>query len=196
SVALEPDGAAPIPLLVSVPKTDIAKPVDADLTKLNPGHGILRMSLTITTAPAVDAQGAQIAPGTTLSPQNVELPVQILPRLGLPTPGSRIDFGTVQAAKGAHGTLSITGPGCAWIAAADAAKVIAAPDGIGTTQITSSANTPGGCLRVPAGQTAQLQVMLRTAHDGHGGLNGTVPVHISALDNPNNTQVVDVPFVA
>jgi hypothetical protein len=196
SATLRPDGAAPIPLLVSVPKTDIAKPVDADLTNLNPGRAILRMSLTITTAPAVDALGAQTAPGTTLSPQDVELPVQILPKLGLPTPGSRIDFGTVQAAKGAHGTLSISGPGCAWIAAADAAKVIAAPEDIGTTQITSSANTPGGCLRVPAGQTAQLQVMLRTDHDGHGGLNGTVPVHISALDNPNNTQVVDVPFVA
>jgi hypothetical protein len=196
SAALQPDGAAPIPLLVSVPKTDIAKPVDADLTKLNPGHAILRMSLTITTAPAVDAQGAQIAPGTTLSPQNVELPVQILPRLGLPTPGSRIDFGTVQAAKGAHGALSITGPGCAWMAAADPAKVIAAPDGIGTTQITSPANTPGGCLKVPDGQTAQLPVTLRTDHDGHGGLNGTVPVHISALDNPNDAQVVNVPFVA
>jgi hypothetical protein len=196
SAALEPDGAPPIPLLVSVPKTDIAKPVDADLTNLNPGRAILRMSLTITTAPAVDANGTQIAPGTTLSPQDVELPVQILPKLGLPTPGSRIDFGTVQAAKGAHSTLSITGPGCAWIAAADAAKVIAAPDGIGTTQITSSANTPGDCLKVPAGQTAQLQVVLRTQHDGHGGLNGTVPVHISALDNPNDTQVVNVPFVA
>lgn len=194
SAALQPDGAAPVPLLVSVPKADIAKPVDADLTKLNPGHAILRMSLTITTAPAVDAHGAQTAPGTTLSPQDVELPVQILPRLGLPTPGSRIDFGTVQAAKGAHGTLSITGPGCAWIA--DPAKVIAAPDGIGTTKITSSANTPGGCLRVPAGQTAQLPVTMRTDHDGHGGLNGTVPVHISALDNPSDTQVVDVPFVA
>jgi hypothetical protein len=196
SATLQPDGAGPIPLLVSVPKTDIAKPVDADLTKLNPGHGILRMSLTITTAPAIDAHGALIAPGTTLSPQDVELPVQILPRLGLPTPGSRIDFGTVQAAKGAHGTLSLTGPGCAWIAASDAAKVIAAPDGIGTTQITSSANTPGGCLKVPDGQTAQLAVTLRTDHDGHGGLNGTVPVHISALDNPNDAQVVDVPFVA
>jgi hypothetical protein len=194
SAALQPDGAAPVPLLVSVPKTDIAKPVDADLTKLNPGHAILRMSLTITTAPAVDAHGALIAPGTTLSPQNVELPVQILPRLGLPTPGSRIDFGTVQAAKGAHGTLSMAGPGCAWIA--DPAKVLAAPDGIGTTQITSPANTPGGCLKVPAGQTVQLPVTLRTDHDGHGGLNGTVPVHISALDNPNDAQVVDVPFIA
>jgi hypothetical protein len=196
SAALQPDGAAPIPLLVSVPKTDIAKPVDADLTNLNPGRATLRMSLTITTAPAVDANGVQIAPGTTLSPQEVELPVQILPRLGLPTPGSRIDFGTVQAAKGAQGTLSITGPGCAWIAGADTAKVIAAPDGIGTTQITSPANTPGGCLKVPAGQTAQLPVTLRTDHDGHGGLNGTVPVHVSALDNPNDTQVVGVPFVA
>ena len=40
--------------------------------------------------------------------------VQILPKLGLPTPGERIDFGTVQATKGATAPLSITGPGCAW----------------------------------------------------------------------------------
>ena len=196
SAALQPDGGAPIPLLVSVPKTDIAKPVDADLRQLNPGHAVLRMSLTITTAPALDANGAQIAPGTTLSPQDVELPVQILPKLGLPTPGGRIDFGVVQAAKGAHGTLGITGPGCAWIAASDPAKVTASPDGVGSVQVTSPANSRGNCLRVPAGQTAQLPVTLRTDHDGHGGLNGSVPVHISALDNPDDAQVVDVPFVA
>ena len=119
SATLVPNGAAPIPLLESVAKDDIAKPVDADLTRVNPGRGVLRMSLVITTAPATDPAGAQIAPGTQLSPQDVEVPVQILPRLGLPTPGERIDFGTVQAAKGATASLTITGPGCAWIADAD-----------------------------------------------------------------------------
>ena len=132
SAALAPDGAAPIPLLQSVAKDDIAKPVDADLTKVNPGHAVLRMSLVITTAPATDPSGAQIAPGTELSPQDVDVPVQILPKLGLPTPGERIDFGTVQAAKGATAPLNITGPGCAWIADADGAKVVAAPEDIGT----------------------------------------------------------------
>ena len=99
SAALVPDGAAPIGLLQSVAKDDIAKPVDADLTKVNPGRAVLRMSLVITTAPATDPSGAQIAPGTQLSPQDVDVPVQILPKLGLPTPGERIDFGTVQATK-------------------------------------------------------------------------------------------------
>ena len=196
SAALVPDGAAPIPLLESVAKDDIAKPVDADLTKVNPGHGVLRMSLVITTAPATDPAGAQIAPGTQLSPQDVEVPVQILPKLGLPTPGERIDFGTVQAAKGATASLAITGPGCAWIAGADTAKVAAAPDGIGTPRVTSTANSPQTCVKVQPGQTAQLPVTLRTDHDGHGGLNGTVPVHVAALDNPADAQVVDVPFVA
>ena len=51
-------------------------------------------------------------------------------------------------------------------------------------------------MKVQAGQTAQLPVTLRTDHDGHGGLNGTVPVHVAALDNPSDAQVVDVPFVA
>jgi hypothetical protein len=196
SAALVPDGAAPIGLLQSVAKDDITKPVDADLTKVNPGHAVLRMSLVITTAPATDPSGAQIAPGTQLSPQDVDVPVQILPKLGLPTPGERIDFGTVQATKGATAPLNITGPGCAWIADADGAKVVAAPDDIGTPRVTSTANSAQNCLKVRAGQTAQLQVTLRTDHDGHGGLNGTVPVHVSALDNPSDAQVVEVPFAA
>jgi hypothetical protein len=194
SAALMPDGAAPIPLLASVGKEDITQPVDADLTKVNPGHAVLRMSLVITTAPATDPSGAQIAPGTELSPQDVDVPVQILPKLGLPTPGERIDFGTVQATKGATAPLNITGPGCAWIA--DAAKVVAAPDDIGTARVTSTANSAQNCMKVQAGQTAQLPVTLRTDHDGHGGLNGSVPVHVSALDNPSDAQVVEVPFVA
>jgi hypothetical protein len=196
SAALVPDGAAPIGLLQSVPKDAITEPVDADLTKVNPGHAALRMSLVITTAPASDPSGAQIAPGTELSPQDVDVPVQILPKLGLPVPGERIDFGTVQATKGATAPLNITGPGCAWIADADGAKVVAAPDDIGTPRVTSTANSARNCIRVQAGQTAQLQVTLRTDHDGHGGLNGTVPVHVSALDNPSDAQVVEVPFVA
>jgi len=196
SAALVPDGAAPIPLLASVAKDDITKPVDADLTKVNPSHAVLRMSLVITTAPATDPSGAQIAPGTELSPQDVDVPVQILPKLGLPIPGERIDFGTVLATKGATAPLNITGPGCAWIADTDAAKVVAAPDDIGTARVTSTANSAQNCLKVQAGQTGQLQVTLRTDHDGHGGLTGTVPVHVAALDNPSDAQVVEVPFVA
>jgi hypothetical protein len=196
SATLVPDGAAPIPLLQSVAKDDIAEPVDADLTNVNPGHAMLRMSLVITTAPATNPSGAQIAPGTQLSPQDVDVPVQILPKLGLPTPGERIDFGTVQATKGATAPLNITGPGCAWIADTDAAKVVAAPDDIGTPRVTSTANSAQNCMKVQPGQTAELPVTLRTDHDGHGGLNGTVPVHVAALDNPRDAQVVEVPFVA
>jgi hypothetical protein len=196
SAALVPDGAAPMPLLQSVAKADIAQPVDADLTKVNPGHAVLRMSLVITTAPATDPSGALIAPGTELSPQDVDVPVAILPRLGLPTPGDRIDFGTVQATKGATASLKITGPGCAWIADTDPAKVVAAPDDIGIPRVTSTANSPQNCVKVQAGQTAQLPVTLRTDRDGHGGLTGTVPIHVAALNNPSDTQVVAVPFVA
>jgi hypothetical protein len=196
SATLVPDGAAPIPLLAGVAKPDIAKPVDADLTSVKPGHAVLRMELAITTAAATDAAGVQIATGTPLSPQDVELPIQILPRVGLATPGERVDFGTVQAAEGATGSLSVTGPGCVWIAGVDAAKVIASPDGVGSTKVTSPNNSPDGCLKVAAGQTASLTMSLRTDHDGRGGLTGTIPVHIAALDNPNDNQVVDVPFVA
>ncbi len=195
SATLTPDGAAPIPLLTSVGKDDIAKRVSADLSKVDPGHAVLKMSLVITTAATTDQAGAPI-PGTQLSPQEVEVPVQILPKVGLPTPGERIDFGTVEGAKGATAQLNITGPGCAWIADSDAATVLGSPDGVGTAHLGSSENSSLHCLQVRAGQTAQLPVTLRTDHNGHGGLNGTVPVHVSTLDNPDDAQVVRVPFRA
>ncbi|WP_231999726.1 VWA domain-containing protein [Mycobacterium sp. 1245852.3] len=195
SASLGPDGAAPIPLLTAAGKEDIAKPVDADLTKVAPGHATLRMSLVITTADTTDLNGGPIA-GTQLSPQEVDVPVQILPKVGLPTPGERIDFGTVEGAKGATATLNITGPGCAWISDTDTATVSGAPDGIGTPHVGSPTNSGQHCLKVQAGETAQLSVTLHTDHNGHGGLNGTVPIHVSTLDNPDDAQTVPVAFTA
>lgn len=168
SATLTPDGAAPIPL---------------------------RMSLVITTAATTDQAGAPI-PGTQLSPQQVEVSVQILPKLGLPTPGQSIDFGTLEGAKGATARLSITGPGCAWITDTDAATVSGSPDGVGTAHVGSPKNSSLHCLQVRAGETGRLPVTLRTDHNGHGGLSGTVPVHVSTLDNPDDAQVVRVPFRA
>ena len=159
-----------------------------------PGRAVLRMSLVITTAPALDPQGAQIAPGTELSPQDVEVPISLLPKVGLPTPGARIDFGSVQATLGANATLDITGPGCAWVSGAP--DVVASPDGVGGTTITSSANSPENCLRVEEGQTAQLPLTLHTEHDGRGGLNGTVPVQLSTLEATDDAQTVNVAFTA
>ncbi|WP_068246833.1 VWA domain-containing protein, partial [Mycobacterium sp. ACS4331] len=196
SATLVPDGAEPIGIVDAATKEDLGKPVSVDLSAVEPGRAVLRMSLVITTAPALDPQGGQIAPGTELSPQDVEVPVQILPKLGLPTPGARIDFGTVQAAEGATATLSVTGPGCVWIADADGVTITAGPDDIGTPRVTAQANSPESCLKVPSGETGALTVTLRTDRDGHGGLNGTVPVHVAALDDPGDSQVVEVAFVA
>ncbi|MGB3321322.1 MAG: VWA domain-containing protein [Mycolicibacterium fortuitum] len=196
SAQLVPAGAAPIELLREVPKEDIGKPVKVDLSQVEPGPATLKMSLVVTTAPAVDLAGVQVAPGTQLSPQNVDVNLQILPKLGLPSPGERIDFGSVQAAQGATASLNITGPGCVWIADSDAVTVDAGPEGIGTPKVTSAANSPGNCLKVQEGQTGKLDVTLRTEQDGHGGLNGTVPLHVAALDNPDDSQTVQVPFSA
>lgn len=196
SASLVAGGTAPVPVLVSVPKGSIGNPVDVDLTKVKPGPATLRMSLVITTAPAVGPQGAQIAPGSTLSPQQVELPVQILPKIGLPAPGQRIDFGTVQGVQGGDGQLEITGPGCVWIGESAPTKIVAGPEDIGTVSVTSSATGPDNCFKVQAGHKAGLRVSLHTERDGHGRLNGTVPVHIAPIANPGQAQVADVTFVA
>ena len=197
SVQLVPDGAEPISVMKDVGKEDISQPVSVDLAKVNPGHAKLEMSLVVTTAPALDPAGVQIAPGTKLSPQTRTVDLQILPKEGLPTPGERIDFGNeVQAAKGVTANLTITGPGCAWIADGDEVKVTASPDDIGTPKVTSPANSSQNCVKVNEGEQKDLQVTLQTEHDGHGGLNGTVGVHVASLDNPDDGQVVEVPFSA
>ncbi|MEZ0362976.1 VWA domain-containing protein [Mycobacterium sp. pUA109] len=196
SASLAVDGGAPVEVLTSVPKTAIGNPIDVDLTKVKPGAATLRMSLVITTAPAVDPQGAQIAPGTKLSPQQVDSPMQILPKVGLPVPGQHIDFGDVQGTKGTTAQLEVTGPGCVWIADGEASKVVAGPEGIGTVSVTSSSSGPGNCLKVDKDQKASLPVTLHTERDGHGGLNGSVPVHIAPQDKPDDAQTVDVTFSA
>ncbi|MBS9533710.1 VWA domain-containing protein [Mycobacterium sp. M1] len=195
SASLVPAGGAPIPLLTSVGKDDIGRPVSADLTNIGPGDGVLKMSLVITTAATADPEGAPI-PGTQLSPQEVAKPIQILPKLGLPTLGNSIDFGTVEAAAGASATLSVAGPGCAWITDIGALTIAAGPEGIGTPRISSPANSAQNCLQVPAGETAELTVALHTDSNGHGSLNGTVPVRVSALDHPDDAQTVPVSFTA
>lgn len=196
TVQLVPEGAEPIVLMDATPKENIAVPVSVDLSKVAPGRATLKMSLGITTAPAMDPAGVQIAPGTKLSQQTRDLPVQIQPKVGLPTIGDRIDFGSVQAAEGATAELTVTGPGCVWIADGEPVKVIAGPEGIGDPKVTAAQNSSGNCLKLDKDQTQKLQVTLRTDQDGHGGLNGTVPVHVASLENPDDGQVVDVQFAA
>ncbi len=191
SVVVAVDGAAPVKVLDAAPKTDIARPVDVDLSNVRPGPATVRMSLAITTAPPPGGGN-----GTTLSPQQVDQHVRILPKLGLPAPGERIDFGTVQGTKGATASLEIGGPGCVWIAGGDATTLKAAPDGVGVVTVTSTASRPENCVTVGDGQQAGLPVTLHTDHDGHGGLNGTVPVHIAPTDNTGGAETVDVTFTA
>ncbi len=196
SVSVAADGAPPVIVLNAVPKDVIAKPVDIDLSGLRPGPAKVKMSLVITTAPALDPAGVQIAPGTQLTPQQVDKPIQLLPKLGLPVPGEQIDFGTVEGVKGATGTLSITGPGCVWIDGGATATVSAGPEDIGTLRLSSAADGPGNCLKVDDGQQGTLEVALNSERNGHGGLNGTVPLHIAPKDHPDEAETVDIAFTA
>ncbi|PBA57189.1 hypothetical protein CKJ57_22460 [Mycobacterium intracellulare subsp. chimaera] len=196
SAVLEADGTAPIPLIDSTGKAGIGKPVDVDLGKVKPGPATVRMSLVITTAPAPGRNGGPSIPGTTLSPQQVDTPVQILPKVGLPTPGERIDFGTVQGTKGATARLDVVGPGCIWMNKDDRPSVAAEPDSVGAVDVTSTATGPDKCIAVEQGQESSLPVTLRTERDGHGGLAGKMPIHVAAKGNPNDVQVIDVAFSA
>ncbi|OOK73364.1 hypothetical protein BZL30_5254 [Mycobacterium kansasii] len=73
--------------------------------------------------------------------QDVAMSIQILPKLGYPTPAA----GSTLAPwwrRGATGSLAITGPGCVWDRRFRQGQHHRRPEGIGTTRITSSADAP------------------------------------------------------
>lgn len=195
SAELVADGVAPVEILSSTTKDHISSPVDVDLTDVEPGSVTVRMSLVITTADAVDPHGQPIA-GTELSPQQVELPVQVLPKAGLPVPADGVDFGQFEGVAGAVATLQVTGPGCVWLEEGTPASVLAAPEGVGTVSVTSPSSSADTCLMVADGQTGSLELTLSSQYDGHGGLTGTVPLHIAPSENLGEDQTMNVTFTA
>jgi hypothetical protein len=133
--------------------------------------------------------------GTDLTPQVVNLPVDILAPRGTPQLGQLVDFGGATGAVDASAALHVTGPGCVWLAGS-APDLEAEPEGVAPVAVSSTANTAETCLRVPEGQAADLPVRLTTAEAGNGSLAGFLPVVVTPLDALDKQTVVAVPFTA
>ncbi|MCD2116718.1 MULTISPECIES: hypothetical protein [Rhodococcus] len=151
----------------------------------------------MTTADATDESGSVIAPGTDLTPQYVDVPLNLAPPIGYPTVPGRIDFGQVEGAGTFPGELVIQGPGCVWVDPASPVRIDAIPDGVGNTALTvGGATSPENCLTIEEGTSGTLPLELAVSEAGNGAFNGAVRLMIAPEGEPDRAMPVDVPFTA
>ncbi len=184
--------AKTIPIAKDLSKTALSRPQKVDLSGVPPGAATLRLTLRVTTASARDSDGVTV-PGTALSPQTVEVPVMIDPPVGYPTIGSRIDFGTLEGGGSRTASLTVTGPGCAWLAPGSA-KVLASPDGAGDVAVTAEATGQDGCITATDGQQADLPLTISVPNSVNGVVNGTVSIMVAPTDRSAAPLPVEVSY--
>lgn len=177
-----------------VPKSRFAAERSVDLSDVAPGAATLRMTLSVTTAPARDSDGTLVA-GTSLAPARVDLPVAIDPPVGYPKVAPRVDFGTVEGAGTGSTSLAITGPGCVWLDQKPP-TFLAAPDGAGELSLTADATSQESCVTVAEGATGELPLRLNVPQAVNGTTNGVTTVMVAPTDGSSPPLAVEVPFTA
>lgn len=175
-------------------KDDIGSPVVLDLADVEAGDYTLRMLLNVTTASAKTADGRTVA-GTDLTPQAVDIPVQILPPLGYPTVPSTVSFGRIEGAVRATAAVPVTGPGCVWLDPTGT-QLTASPDGVVDVTLVSAASSAETCLQVAAGTTVDLPLELASPQQGNGSLTGSANVVMLPLEEPRTTRTQPLTFSA
>lgn len=188
-----PDGES-IPVAERLDAEAMIEPQALDLTDTEPGQGVMRYVLNLTTAD-FETSGEETIPGTQLAPLQVSQQVLVQPPLGLPEVGPSIAFAPVLDGAQTSGELAVTGPGCIWIDPSTA-QVLAGPEAASPVSLGSDATSADTCLRVEEGQTTALPLTLDTAAPALGGLSGELSVHLAPLEDPSRDVVVAHPFSA
>ncbi len=173
----------------------LAPPQVVDLSVVPPGSAILRLTLGITTADAHETNGV-VVPGTKLTPQRVDLPVNVAPPAGYPTVEGRVDFGKLEGAGALSASLKVKGPGCVWLPSDAKNTVQGAPDGAGDITVSSSANTRGSCVKVADGEEKSLPITMSVPNAATGAANGTIEVQLGPDTADGKPVTVDVAYTA
>ncbi len=175
-------------------KRTLGDPVDLDLRAIPPGPATLRLTLNLTTAPAVRSKDGVTVGGTVLVPREVDLPLKIETPVGLPRLGGLVDFGTADGVTEVAGSLAVTGPGCVWVGGP--AVSTTAPAGVSVAVTADAATSGQACLPLKEGENGVLALHLRTDQLGNGTARGTIPVSISPPGEVDKAQVVAVAYTA
>jgi len=173
-------------------KDRIGDSVELDLSEVPAGSSILRLTLNVTTADATRADGG-VEPGTELTPQSVDIPLQIAPPIGYPSVPARIDFGTLEGAGSFDRTISVTGPGCVRFDPGTPVALTGVPDGIGTfTVVGANGDVRSDCAESDAG----LPVSLSIENAVNGTVSGTLSLMVSPEGESDREITVPVQFSA
>lgn len=173
---------------------EMGDPLALDLGDVDPGRAQFNLELNLITADFEDPDGETI-PGTVLAPMAVTQRTQIEPPMGMPSLGEGFSFGRVLDSEEALAELDVTGPGCVWIDPGSA-ELLAAPTAAVPAVLASTADSLESCLRVEEGQTAALPLQMTTAGASVGGLEGTVNVHLTPLEDQTREVTLSRPFSA
>lgn len=171
---------------------DIATPLTLDTEGWEPGQHTMRIRLAASTAGATLPDGREV-PGTDLTPQVIDVPFVLAPRPGYPTVAQTVDFGAAEGAPTLTAGLPITGPGCVWLN--DGPQLLAAPDGVSSVAVTSSASDEASCVRVEEGNAGELPLTLSSDESGNGALRGRFSVAMTTLEGGDPVHS-DVAFSA
>jgi hypothetical protein len=179
----------------ALPKDQISAPQTVDLSDASLGAGILHLTLDVTTADAHEPSGA-VVPGTKLSPQRVDLSVNIAPPVGYPTVEGPIDFGRLEGAGTLSSSLAVKGPGCVWLPADSKNAIAGAPDGVGDIRISSSANSPDNCVKLAAGEQESLPIEMQVPNAATGSANGAIEIMLGPDTGDKQPVAVKVDYTA
>lgn len=158
---------------------DLARPVALDLTSAPSGPAVLRLTMSLTTAPA----GA--VPGTTLEPQSVDYPVVIEAPPNYPTVGAKIDFGTGDSDEPVEATLEVSGDGCVWLGETETRTL---PEGVSRADVSSPARSQDTCAK------KALELRLDPDAIGSGLVSGTIQVLTVPADGGDEAVPVTVSY--
>lgn len=177
------------PIFATSDLKEVGKGHRIDLSEAAVGDGELVLRLDMTTAAAKRPDGAKVE-GTRLEPSLVTVPVKILAPASYPALGT-LTIEPGDAHEGLHGSIPMTGQGCAWIPSGAAVELRSGPAGLGQLLVTSPATGPGHCVN---GNDTRLEFEIRSEHASTGILTGTIPVSIGAADGSGEEIVVPVEF--
>jgi hypothetical protein len=187
---LVPASGPDIGIVSQIPIDQLAAGTPIDLSSVPPGAATIDLVLNVTTKspdPGV--------PGTALSPQVAQIPVDVLPPLQFPTVGTYLDFGHASGTAPLHANLAVAGPGCVWV---NGGSISASPVDVKDVAVRVSGATgsaPASCLRLGVGQHASIPMTLRLSRSGTGVVAGTLTAHLSSVGADSEAITEPVKFI-
>jgi hypothetical protein len=176
-----PDGSSKT-LAKGLDLTSLTRPVRLDLGGVTPGPASVRMTLDLTTAATID-EGKRVS-GTRLEPEQVDVPITVLPPPDFPDVQTKVSFGKTEEIGDLPATLAVHGPGCVWL---DGSKSLTLPEGVPSLKVTSPASSASTCTK------GDLRLNASVDKIGPGLASGTLVVQTRA-DSGDTTTPVNVAY--